>query len=256
MIDWHVHSTFSDGQLSVPEILDLALERGISSIAITDHWDPFDPSLDNRGLGDDRLCRHLSLIRKEGGKRPLEVFAGIETATASDGLLRLNPSLVRLCDLVITSPHYVQYAGPVVAGQYFNDGYWEAYKRLVLAQARGEGHILGHPEGYLPLGPLLVEGTTFEERQDLRTAISERYLDKAYYEELAAALCASGKACELHAASATPRPWVVELLAHRGVCFSVGSDAHTAQALGRNQAMLDLVQRFGLKLFTPRKAMV
>lgn len=37
MIDLHVHSTFSDGTLTPPELIDLAEDRGLSCIAITDH---------------------------------------------------------------------------------------------------------------------------------------------------------------------------------------------------------------------------
>lgn len=37
MIDLHIHTTFSDGALSPESIIDLALERNLKSIAITDH---------------------------------------------------------------------------------------------------------------------------------------------------------------------------------------------------------------------------
>lgn len=37
LADFHIHSTFSDGKLSIPEIVDLYGERGFGAIAITDH---------------------------------------------------------------------------------------------------------------------------------------------------------------------------------------------------------------------------
>lgn len=37
LIDLHIHSNFSDGKLSVPEIVDLYGSKGYSAIAITDH---------------------------------------------------------------------------------------------------------------------------------------------------------------------------------------------------------------------------
>ena len=37
LIDLHIHSNFSDGKLSVPEIVDLYGQKGFSAIAITDH---------------------------------------------------------------------------------------------------------------------------------------------------------------------------------------------------------------------------
>ncbi len=35
--DFHVHSTFSDGKMSIPELVDLYGSRGFGAIAITDH---------------------------------------------------------------------------------------------------------------------------------------------------------------------------------------------------------------------------
>lgn len=37
LIDLHIHSHFSDGKLSIPEIVDLYGQRGFSAIALTDH---------------------------------------------------------------------------------------------------------------------------------------------------------------------------------------------------------------------------
>jgi histidinol phosphatase-like PHP family hydrolase len=37
MADLHVHSTFSDGKLTVSELVDFYGERGFGCIAITDH---------------------------------------------------------------------------------------------------------------------------------------------------------------------------------------------------------------------------
>lgn len=45
--DLHIHSTFSDGKLTIPEIVDLYGRRGFGAIAITDH-----------------LCEQVSIIGK------------------------------------------------------------------------------------------------------------------------------------------------------------------------------------------------
>lgn len=37
LADFHIHSTFSDGKLSIPELVDLYGSRGFGAIAITDH---------------------------------------------------------------------------------------------------------------------------------------------------------------------------------------------------------------------------
>lgn len=37
LADFHIHSTFSDGKLTIPELVDLYGSRGFGAIAITDH---------------------------------------------------------------------------------------------------------------------------------------------------------------------------------------------------------------------------
>ena len=37
MIDLHVHSTYSDGTFTVEELVDYAINKGLSAIALTDH---------------------------------------------------------------------------------------------------------------------------------------------------------------------------------------------------------------------------
>jgi predicted metal-dependent phosphoesterase TrpH len=36
-VDFHMHSTLSDGRLSVRELIDYCVEQGLSAISITDH---------------------------------------------------------------------------------------------------------------------------------------------------------------------------------------------------------------------------
>jgi predicted metal-dependent phosphoesterase TrpH len=50
LADFHMHSTFSDGQLSIPELVDLYGQRGFGAIAITDH-----------------LCERKTIIGKAAG---------------------------------------------------------------------------------------------------------------------------------------------------------------------------------------------
>jgi len=38
LCDFHIHSTFSDGKLTIPEVVDLFGKNGFGAIAITDHY--------------------------------------------------------------------------------------------------------------------------------------------------------------------------------------------------------------------------
>lgn len=53
MVDFHTHSTFSDGTLTPEEIVDLAVESGCSYLAITDHDNV--ENLKHINFNDDRI---------------------------------------------------------------------------------------------------------------------------------------------------------------------------------------------------------
>ncbi|MDO5416583.1 MAG: PHP domain-containing protein [Lachnospiraceae bacterium] len=258
MIDYHVHSNFSDGERSVFDIIDLAVEKGISRLAVTDHFDAYDESLKGREKTMAQLMEHFEQIReyaeeKRNQGNTIEVLCGIETCTGMDGRLRLPEGCEAACDIIITSPHYVEGKFSFCPGEYFLDEYWEAYKKKLLAMASGPGDVLGHPEGYLPIKPMLGEGTTYESRQQICREISQRYFDEAFIDALGERLAESGKAYELHGATGTPREWVAERLRDRGVVFSAGSDAHAVNILGKNERAMELIHRLGLKVWDGRK---
>ena len=61
-IDLHVHSTFSDGTYTPEQLVDVALEAGLSAIAITDH-----DTIDG-----------VPVAIRAAKKRDLEIIAGVE----------------------------------------------------------------------------------------------------------------------------------------------------------------------------------
>jgi predicted metal-dependent phosphoesterase TrpH len=68
-IDLHTHTTYSDGTLTPPELIELAVERDLTAVAVTDH-----DSTEGLGLAFDAA--------KETG---LEVVPGVEFSTVHDG---------------------------------------------------------------------------------------------------------------------------------------------------------------------------
>ncbi len=92
-VDLHMHSTLSDGALSVPELIDLCRQQGLDSIAITDH-DNIDSYEEGREYAEDA---------------GLEFIPGVEISSYREGSdihilgyfydpthLRLNQTLVEL----------------------------------------------------------------------------------------------------------------------------------------------------------------
>ena len=249
MFDYHVHTVFSDGERTAAEVIDLALAQGITHLALTDHFDPFDSSLNNREKTVDDLKRHFEAIRSYAKGKAINVYCGIETCCDDDGFMRLPNGTQQLCDIVIASPHYIEKEIACVKGGYFNDEYWKAYKAKLIAMATNSGaDVLGHPEGYLPIKPMLGDGTTYLSRQEICRSIAEKYFDAEFIDELGDALVKSGTAYELHGATATPREWVVEHLNRKGVRFSMGSDAHAVNILGKNERAWELYKKYSLKI--------
>ena len=68
-VDLHIHTTFSDGALTVDQVLDRAEARHLSTISITDH---------------DTLGAYPYAI-KEGKKRGIEVIVGAELSCELNG---------------------------------------------------------------------------------------------------------------------------------------------------------------------------
>lgn len=71
LCDFHIHTNYSDGKLSVPEIIDFYGERGFDCICITDHL--ADPKrllgklaeLANCTLGQDQVAEYFAVIERE-----------------------------------------------------------------------------------------------------------------------------------------------------------------------------------------------
>lgn len=248
-MDYHIHTQFSDGEADYKEVIDLSIERKLKSIAITDHFDPFDKTLRNKDASYEDLYEHFNRIKVYAAHKEIEVLCGIETCTDFKGNLRISDKVFNLCDVIITSPHYIEFKGEIEKEQYFNPFYWECYKQKVLNMAEGEGHILGHPEGYLPIKEMLLPGrTTYEGRKVICGQIADRFFDEAYIKDLGSRLRKSGKAYEIHGATHTPREWVIKNLALEPIIFSIGSDAHAMNLLGANEWGYEMARKYSLKL--------
>jgi predicted metal-dependent phosphoesterase TrpH len=74
MIDLHVHSNISDGTYSPEEVIRIALEKGVTAIALTDH----------------DTVEGVERARTEGAAAGIEVVPGVEVSTQWDhGILHM-----------------------------------------------------------------------------------------------------------------------------------------------------------------------
>ncbi len=248
-VDYHTHTTFSDGTGTIREMLAKAAELGLDTIAITDHFDLNDPRPHISNITADALLNHFAEIKEAAHDFSTNVLCGIETTPLPGGKLDITDDVRKSCDLIITSCHYMKYDGIINPGEFFNDRYWEQFKEIVLETALAEGDIFGHVEEYLPIKEM-IEGlnTTFAQRREICRSIADRYFDRPFFEKLTDNLKKSGKACELHCETSTPREHVIEYMSRNGIRFTPGSDAHTVNHLGKVDWAYAMAEKYGFTL--------
>ncbi len=246
--DYHVHSTWSDGEANPEEIPELARRSGLAAVAITDHYDPHAPDyrpVPGRFLDLPRLAAMMEWrdrVRTSQTGQGVRVWVGIERGPLPVPLGAVMP------DLIIASVHYLTASLPVVRGRIFDEAYWHAYMQDVLRVVSGpQIDVVGHMAGYLPMRSMLSPGSTFEERREIEREIARRFFVRDWYEQVFRAAAARGAACELHCPTKSPSPDMVRLGLDMGVKFSTGSDAHAASWIGDVSWAYDLLGSLGAR---------
>ncbi|HSF83498.1 MAG TPA: DNA polymerase/3'-5' exonuclease PolX [Anaerolineales bacterium] len=102
--DLHVHTTWSDGKLSVRQMAQAALERGLKILAITDH----SQSLGVAGglTPEDLLSQRVEIdaVQAELGER-IRLLQGTEVEIRADGSLDFPDDVLAQLDIVFASLH-------------------------------------------------------------------------------------------------------------------------------------------------------
>jgi len=124
MIDLHVHSTFSDGELIPSEVVSRGLFAGYTHLAITDHVDP--SNLENVV---DRMVHVCSELR---GKVRAHVYPGVEITHVPPRLIAPLAALARERGAKVILVHGETIVEPVPRG-------------TNLAAMRANVDILAHP---------------------------------------------------------------------------------------------------------------
>lgn len=134
--DLHMHTTASDGQESIEEMVAAARARGLSYIAITDHSKRVSMA---HGLDGDRLRRQwLEVDQVNRQTADLEVLKGIECDILEKGGMDLPDDVLAEADWVIASVHYGQ-----------NQSRQQITERILEALENPHVDMLAHPTGRL-----------------------------------------------------------------------------------------------------------
>lgn len=207
--DLHIHSEYSDGTASIRDIVQRASSIGLNTIAICDH---FWPCLGSRKAG-------LKWIEERRDKiwnlrsvfKPLRILDGAEVDISSDGSHAVIAAPLDSFDIIIGSIHF-----SVSSTQ------WRSTIQKAVAKWRFD--ILAHWDGYL---------TSFREEDGI--AVAQVLADNEI-------------AVELSAHYISQYPEFFEIARDAGCEFTLGSDSHRLEYIGRLEEQLELVEALELPL--------
>ncbi len=134
--DLHCHSDWSDGNASIEEMVEGAIEFGLKYLAITDHSRSLQVA---GGLDVQDLKRQGEEIARVQDSRPdFSILRGVEVDILSDGQLDLPDEVLDDMDVVVASLH---------SGRRQESG--RLTERLIEAARHPSVDILGHPTARL-----------------------------------------------------------------------------------------------------------
>lgn len=132
--DLHMHTTWSDGALSVEEMVQACLTKGYRFMAITDHSKYLKVA---NGLNEERLQKQGEEIVRLREKYPqIIILRGIEMDILPDGTLDFEDDVLQQLDFVIASIH-----------SSFSQDRETIMKRLTTALRNNHVHMIAHPTG-------------------------------------------------------------------------------------------------------------
>jgi len=133
----HTHTTWSDGKLSIQELAEAAIARGLKVLAITDHSASLGVA---GGLKAEDLAKQrqeIDAVQKQLGSR-LRLLQGTEMEIRADGTLDYPDEILAKLDLVIASLH-----------SSLRQPREKVTRRLLAAIRNPHVDIIGHPTGRL-----------------------------------------------------------------------------------------------------------
>ncbi len=137
--DLHMHTTWSDGTLSIREMAEAAKQRGRKYIVITDHSRSLGIA---NGLSIERLLEQQAEVRhiNESFGADFHIFHGTEMDIKADGTLDYPDDVLAQLDFVIASLHVS-----------LNQPREQITKRLLTAIRNPHVDLIGHPRAqYIP----------------------------------------------------------------------------------------------------------
>lgn len=216
--DWHTHSSTTDGQDPLADMIAAGAGAGLHTLGLSDHV----------RTSTTWLPEYVREVRELGSTAPLAVRCGVEVKILdTSGRLDLPLDLPPLDYLLVADHQFPGPDGPVHPDRVRDltaEGTWDvgsALDMLVGATARALATspvppVLAHLFSLLP-----------------KCGLSEDQVQEDHLDALADACLATGGWVEVNEKWRCPGTRTLSHLARRGVVLSAGSDAHRAADVGR-----------------------
>lgn len=216
--DFHLHTSWTDGENTVKEMHETALKEELSHILYSEHV---------RSTSEDWFTQFANEVR-ELDRRGCQAFVGMETKIKNfQGELDVTPSLINQCDLVMASVHRFPGEEGIVdknSKQFkqttgYDNPIEIEFQLANLILENPQVHILGHPFGmsYKRFG-------LTPPRQKIIQLIKKA--------------AQTGVAFEINTRYHPDLHELIDLCRKYGAMISFGSNAHSIQELGNVQRRL------------------
>jgi len=197
--DLHMHTTYTDGDHSIEEMAQAAIEAGHDYIAITDHSKRVSVA---GGLDADELRESWKEIDKINEKiDEITILKGLEVDILKDGTPDLADDVLKEADICIASVHY-----------HLDLDIEEQTERIIRVLENHPIDILGHPTGRL-----------IQEREEMKLDM-ERILDTAAEQNVFMEINSNPHRLDL-------KPEFIRLAKQKGVMCVISTDAHNTAEL-------------------------
>jgi len=134
--DLHIHSNYSDGHMTIAEIVHQARQLGYRWVSIADHSQSLKVA---RGLSPEQLNKKIQEIKNLRAQQPeIEILIGSEVDILSDGKLDYPEEILKQLDVVIAAVH-----------SNFKQDENTMTERIIRAMKNPYVHIISHPTGRL-----------------------------------------------------------------------------------------------------------
>ena len=243
--DLHAHTTFSDGDLPLERVIELARERGVQ-IGIADHV--------SRRNAERFVATEAQLRRYQDALEDAPVFRSGEFCWCDDFIHEIPRELLDRFDYRVGSNHGFPLPGGGMGSPWWqklpepwNQRPQELMDVMVNELCRMVRTMPIHIAAHSTLTPPAL--------YDLEAGVDAWWTDERE-DRYVEALAESGVALEISNRYRLPHDRLLRKAAQAGVRFSLGSDGHTETQVARLEWAADAARRAGFgeaQLFVPER---